>query len=165
MFRLLLRPKVEILELKWHFASYGLSNFIINIQVIELFSLSSFYRAKCSLSHVILQWKRRTPIPQISGNRACQVSFLSLTNTGVDQGFYFGGVGWGGVDYMIQSLIHYCLFFWDLLIYSCLINIKRFHHSHRAHIWCWVVHFVKEQNVIHYHLYTDLFHSNTESLN
>lgn len=94
VFRLLLRPKIEILDLKWHFASYGLSNFIINIQVIELFSLSSFYRAKCSLSHVILQWKRRTPIPQISGNRACQVSFLSLTNTGVDQGFYFGGVGW-----------------------------------------------------------------------
>lgn len=113
MFRLLLRPKVEILELKWHFASYGLSNFIIDIQVIELFSLSSFYRAKCSLSHVILQWKRRTPIPQISGNRACQVSFLSLTNTGVDQGFNFGGVGWGGLhDSILDSLL---LIFWGFV--------------------------------------------------
>lgn len=162
MFRLLLRPKIEILDLKWHFASYGLSNFMINIQVIELFSLSSFYRAKCSLSHVILQWKCRTPIPQISGNRACQVSFLSLTNTGVDQGFYFGGVGWGGLhDSILDSLL---FIFWGF-VNLFLINIKRFHHSHRAHIWCWVVHFVKEQNVFHYHLYTDLFHSNTESLN
>lgn len=161
MFRLLLRPKIEILDLKWHFASYGLSNFIINIQVIELFSLSSFYRAKCSLSHVILQWKRRTPIPQISGNRACQVSFLSLTNTGVDQGFYFGGVGWITWFNPWFIIVYFFLGFVNLF----LINIKRFHHSHRAHIWCWVVHFVKEQNVFHYHLYTDLFNSNTESLN
>lgn len=55
---------------------FSVTSMIDLVSLMNTLPFSLFHRAKYSLSHVIVQWKCRTPIPQISGNRASQVSLL-----------------------------------------------------------------------------------------